>query len=105
MTRMDLHAILCQILKCPEVGSKCRAYFQPGPNTHLVYPAIIYHLNDISARHADNRIYKMDKEYNLTLISKDPDTPLVDKIMELPKIDFDRSYRSDNLNHWVFSIF
>lgn len=105
MKRLDLHTILCQILKCPENGKECRAYFQPGPNTKLSYPCIVYHLNDISTNHADNRIYKKDNGYSLTLISKDPDTVLVDDIMELSMIDYDRSFRIDNLNHWVFSIY
>lgn len=105
MKRLELHSILCQMMICPETGKDCRVYFQPGPNTKLVYPCIVYHLNDIRARHADNRIYKKDNGYSLTLISKDPDIVLVDLIMELPKIDFNRNFRSDNLNHWVFTIF
>lgn len=105
MKQLDLQKILCDILECPISGKETRAHFQPPPNVKLVYPAIVYNLQGIPAIRADNRIYKYDRTYMLTLMDKRPNSPLVDKIMELPNVDFNRSFRSGDLNHWAFTIY
>lgn len=105
MKQLDLQKILCDILECPLSGKETRAHFQPPPNVKLVYPAIVYNLQDIPTIRADNRLYKYDRLYTLTLMDKRPNSPLVDKLMELSTIEFDRSFRSGDLNHWVYTIY
>lgn len=105
MTRLDLQKTLCDILECPFSGKETRAHFQPPPNVRLVYPAIVYNLYDIPTYRADNMNYKYDKRYTLTLMDKNPDSPLVDKIINLPKVRYDRTFRMGDLNHWVFVIY
>lgn len=98
-SRLDLHEILCEIL-----GSR-NAYFQPPSSVLMKYPAIRYRRSDISNRHADNGVYSSMNQYELTLIDKDPDSDLVEKINLLPTARFVRQFAADNLNHWVFEIF
>ena len=103
--RYKLHNELCDILSCPYSGSECRAYFQPPSAVKMQYPAIVYSLNDIDTEYANNRIYKTSKAYTVTIIDKNPDSELVDKLLKSSIISkFDRDFTSDNLNHFVFKI-
>ncbi|MCD8090084.1 MAG: hypothetical protein LUD81_05585 [Clostridiales bacterium] len=98
-SRLELHGILVNIL-----GSE-NVYFQPPESFKMIYPCIVYSLNDINMRNADDRHYLKAKSYTLTFISKDPDSEIPEAILELPMCGFDRSYSADNLNHWGFNIF
>ena len=97
--RLELHEILCKIL-----GSR-NAYFQPPESIKMNYPAIVYSLDDIESLYANDGVYLSGKKYELILIDADPDNELVDKIAALPTCQFDRFYTSDNLNHYVFTLF
>lgn len=98
--RPNLHEELCTLL-----GSK-NVYYQPPSNFKMGYPCIRYSLAGIDQKKADNANYKNTKRYELILITYDPDTPLVDQILEhFPMCSFDRSYASDNLNHYVFTLY
>ena len=46
-----------------------------------------------------------DMVYMLTYIDKDPNSKNVEKISNLPYCEFDRFYTSDNLNHYIFTIY
>jgi hypothetical protein len=98
------HKVLCNILSCPISGSDCRAYFQ-APTSGMKYPAILYELDDIDTRHANNRKYISTRRYNVTLIDKDPDSPYVERLLSLITSQFDRHYIKDNLHHFVFTIY
>ena len=97
--RYELQKILCRVL-----GSN-NVYFQPPASVRMTYPAIVYSLSDIKADFADNVPYKKSKAYEVTLIDKDPDSKFVDAILELPYCKFNRSYKSENLNHFVFLLY
>ena len=97
--RLKLQALFEEIL-----GSR-EAYFQPPENQKITYPAIIYHLEDIDNTFADNLVYGQQRVYNVTVISKDPDNDIVDKISQLPTCRFNRHYVADNLNHDVFILY
>lgn len=98
-SRIELHEILCNLL-----GSR-NVYFQPPSSIQMKYEAIVYSLNDIDAKHADNAKYLTAKRYSVIAISKNPDSDIYDKLMSLPYSEFDRFYASDNLNHWVFTLY
>ena len=80
-------------------------YFQPPPGVKMKYPAVVYELSDIPSRHADNRPYIIQKRYTVTVIDKDPDSELPDELAALPTADMSRFFTSENLNHWVFSVY
>ena len=97
--RQDLHDILLDIL-----GSE-HVYFQPPPTVKMNYPCIVYKRDDADTKFADNRPYSRMKQYQVTAISRDPDSVIPEKIAELPLCVFDRFYTADNLNHDVYKLF
>lgn len=97
--RTDLQTLMESMLGSREV------YFQPPESIKIKYPCIIYELASMNSRKANNGKYKTEKCYTVTIISKDPDYVLPDKFQELAYCNFDRSFKSDNLNHWVFRLY
>ena len=80
-------------------------YFQPPETVKMEYPCIVYSLSDILTRHADNKPYSAKRQYQVTLITRDPDTSYPDVLADLPLTAFDRYYSSDNLNHYVYTMY
>jgi len=98
-SRLELDEIFRELL-----GSN-NVYFQPPASKQMKYDAIVYSLDDVDAIHADNNAYLTNRRYTVTLITKNPDNWLVNKIAELPYSQFNRFYTADNLNHYVFIIY
>lgn len=81
-------------------------YFQPPESVKMEYPCIVYKLGGIPVNKADNTVYKFNTYYEVTLIHKDPDNELKDKILKYFKYcSFDRFYIADNLNHYVYRLY
>ena len=80
-------------------------YFQPPTNTKLIYPCIIYKLERIGALYADNDPYRLYDKYSITYITRDPDDENIHRLAMLRLCSFDRSYSSDNLHHYAYSIY
>lgn len=97
--REELHEILCEAL-----GSR-NVYFQPPESVKMKYPAIVYSRDDIDNSFANNSVYMQSLAYSVTVIDSDPDSEIVDKVSKLPRCQYDRHYKSDNLNHDVFTIY
>jgi hypothetical protein len=97
--RLELHEILADLLGTRHV------YFQPPANVLMKYPCIVYKRDATRTRFADNAPYRHTKRYQVTYIDQDPDSPVPDKIAELPMCIFDRHFAANNLNHDVFSLF
>ena len=91
--------------KLEEILENRNVYFQPPSSVRLQYPAIVYSLKDIQRDFANNLSYIASRGYELTLIDKNPDSEFVEKILELPYCRFDRHFTSDNLNHYVFTLY
>lgn len=99
-SRLTLHEKLCEIL-----GSRF-VYFQPPASVRLSYPCIIYNLARPDLKRADNKIYLKTKCYDVTVIDKNPDSELPDKVLDsFEMISEDRHFFSDNLNHTVFVLY
>lgn len=86
------------------LGSR-NVYYQPPESIRLQYPAIIYKHSGNRTIHADDRNYIKINEYSVTLIDRNPESEFVDYILDYPKCRLDRVFTSDNLNHWVFTIY
>lgn len=97
-SRIDLQTLLEATLGSSNV------YFQPPPGFMIQYPCILYERSDIHTRHADNNPYSLEKEYTITVIDADPDSTIPDAVAMLPRANFDRGFKKDQLNHDVFSI-
>ena len=97
--RLELQTKLEELLGAPHV------YFQPPANVQMQYPCIVYSRDDADTQFADNEMYRYCKRYQVTCISRDPDSPTPDKVAALPMCTFNRFYISDNLNHDVFNLY
>ena len=97
--RMELHEKLVNIL-----GSR-HVYCQPPETIKMVYPCILYRLNNIDTLHADDKPYINTNNYLITVIDKDPDSTIPYELLKIPMCRFDRTYTADNLNHWVFNLY
>lgn len=121
--RDGLHNLLCEILASfgvwlwdpfnfetqnlqDAINQEARrhVYYQPPPSFRIAYPCIVYSLSSIDTKFADNIPYAHQKQYSVTVIDKNPDSMIVDKVANLPRCSFDRMYTADNLYHWAFTI-
>lgn len=98
-SRLELHARFEEIL-----GSR-NVYFQPPASVQMKYPAIVYSLKNIVSEPANDDVYMQTRSYEVTLIDRNPDNEFVGIISRLPMCSFDRPFKSDNLNHYVFTIY
>lgn len=80
-------------------------YFQPPPSLVMQYPCIVYSRSRARVLHANNKVYRRTKGYQVTVIAKEPDSTIPDKVADLPLCSFDRHYTADNLNHDVYILF
>lgn len=97
--RLLFHEVLCDVL-----GSR-NVYFQPPSSIKMNYPAIVYSRDVIGNKYANNGVYLSQMRYSVTVIDKDPDSPIVGKVASLPTSKHNRHYEKDNLNHDVYTIF
>jgi hypothetical protein len=80
-------------------------YFQPPDNVTMAYPCIVYERDDVDIKSADNRPYTVTKRYQVTLIDPNPDSDVVDKLLDLPQSEYQRHFATSNLNHDVFVLY
>ena len=98
-TRVDLQNVLEELL-----GSR-NVYYQPPESLKMNYPAIVYTRKTIDNSYANNSVYKQNYAYEITVIDKNPDSEIVNKVSKLSACRFDRHFKSDNLNHDVFTLY
>lgn len=96
--RLKLHQKLLEILGTNEV------YFQPPPSVRMTYPAIVYSRVQVATEYADNNPYSRTKRYLVTILDRDPDSPLPDLVGGLPGASFVQHFTKDELNHDIFNI-
>lgn len=81
-------------------------YFQPTTGTKIQYPCIIYERASGLDIPADNHSYLYTKSYTITVIDKNPDSEIPDKVHDAFQMcTFDRHFVSDGLNHDTFLIY
>lgn len=97
--RLELQALFETLL-----GSR-NVYFQPPESIKMKYPAIVYELDDIENTYANDGVYLSKKKYSVTIVDENPDSPFVDLLTLFPLCRFNRHYKSDNLNHYVFILY
>lgn len=98
-TRLELQNKLEELLGLPNV------YYQAPASKNMSYPAIRYVRSRIETDKANNSTYAKRIRYEITVIDKRPDNPVIDKLLELPYCSFDRHYTADNLNHDVLTLY
>lgn len=100
---MESRVLLGQKLR--QILGSDNVYFQPPSNVKLHYDAIVYKISADNVLYADDKLYHRLKCYDVTFISYDPDSPIPDKIRELPYCSYNGHFVSDNLNHHIFKIY
>lgn len=98
-SRADLQKELETLL-----GSR-NVYYQSPETIKMEYPAIRYTKSDIDTKYANDKAYMYKKKYEIIVIDKKPDNPVIDKLLQLPMCTYDRWYTSDNLNHDVLTLY
>ena len=81
------------------------AYVQ-APTTGMLDPCIMIERGIPSnVSHADNLKYLIYKGYTITVVDRRPDSPIPDLVEALPHAEFNRFFRLNGLNHFVFQIY
>lgn len=81
-------------------------YYNPPSTIKIHYPCIIYKLKDIMTNRASNKVYSLDHVYEVSLIGTKVTDDTKDKLMtNIPYCEFNNSYISDNLYHYVYTIY
>lgn len=97
--RLELHSVLQELLGSSNV------YYQPPESIKMQYDAIRYSKKTIDSKYANNRKYSMIDCYEIIVISRLPDNPVIKKLLSLPYCSYDRHYVADNLHHDVLTIY
>ena len=98
-TRLELQSKLEELLGFKHV------YYQPPETIKMEYPAIKYSKSNVNIRSANDKTYSKINRYEVIMIDKKPDNPVIDKLLELPYCSYDRHYKADNLNHDVLILY
>lgn len=81
-------------------------YFQPPSGFKMEYDCCVYKVAHRPAKHADNIRYLNLTQYECTLIFRDPDSDLPQKLMAgFQYVEHNRSFAVDHLNHEVFLVY
>lgn len=87
------------------LGSKS-VYFQPPESIKLMYPCIIYKLDTTRMIFADNSPYHSTPRYTVTLIDRDPDSDIHEKMLNsFNMCSHNRTFTADNLYHYVYELY
>lgn len=97
--RLELHSVFQELLGSSNV------YYQPPESIKMQYDAIRYSKKSIDSKYANDRKYSMTDCYELIVISRLPDNPIIKKLLSLPYCSYDRHYVADNLHHDVLTIY
>lgn len=95
----DLQDLLEELLDSTNV------YYQPPESLKMSYPAIRYKKVKMDTKKADNTTYMCNNRYELIVISKSPDHPVLKKLLNLEMCIHDNHYVADNLNHDRFILY
>lgn len=98
-SRLDLQHLLENLLGSDHV------YYDPPETVKIKYPAIIYSKNGVQSKRADDSRYQTLTRYDLIVIDRRPDNPVIEKLLDLSYCSYDRHYVSDNLHHDSLTIY
>lgn len=97
--RTDLQQLLEKLLGSDQV------YYQRPETLKMSYPAIRYSKSRISTTKANDKNYQTHTSYEIIVIDRRPDHPVIQKLLDLPYCSYDRNYVADNLYHDVLTLY
>ncbi len=83
--RLEFHNKLVEAL-----GSR-NVYFQPPESVQLTYPCIVYERSRADSKFGDNANWMYTPRYSVTLISRNPDEPVLDALAAMPMSTFSQN--------------
>jgi hypothetical protein len=98
-SRLELHEKLVSVLGARYV------YFQPPESVKMKYPAIVYERSDIPNKFANDDVYLQTIKYKVTVVDRDPDSEVVERMSKFKTARFEKHYVVDGLNHDTFTIY
>ena len=99
--RLRLHEELARL-----AGRSHALYFQPPTGTKMRYPCIVYSRDSGDSLYANNHSYCYEQRYQVTVITKDPDSHIPEDIVRhFQMCRMDRQFVSDNLYHSVLILY
>lgn len=98
-SRLSLHTELKTLLGSSNV------YYQPPASVQMNYTAIVYSLDGIEDKYANDETYSRLRKYKVVVISKRPDDPVIDKLLNMKYCSWVTNYTMDNLYHDVFTLY
>ena len=97
-SRLKLHEELKAILGTNNV------YFQPPESFKMVLPCIVYTRSNIKNEHAGDNIYKQSYIYDVTVLDKNPDSEIVERLSKKNYAVYERRYVLNNIGHDKFTV-
>ena len=82
-----------------------KAYYNAPTNIRMEYPCIRYSIASKKVKFACNGRFVIRDRYTLTLIDRNPESPILQALEEIPYYSFDRMYSADGLHHFVCTIY
>lgn len=88
-------------------------YFEPPQNYKILYPCAVVRMGTISSRSADNRVYKLDNNYEIIYIRRQFDDQMVNAILvgdakhapPFSMIRHIRHYTAEGLHHDLYKLY
>lgn len=71
----------------------------------MQYDCIVYAHDNAKTEFAGNHPYSRAKRYQVTYITRDPDSLIPDDIAQFPLSTLNRVFTADNLHHYVFNLY
>lgn len=98
-SQTDLQTILS------ELDGVNAAWFQKPLNTQLTPPYIVYDVDDEWVTRAGNKVYADWNRYTVTVVAREPDSPIPELVRNLPYAKFNRKFISGGLHHTVYVLY
>lgn len=107
MKRLDPGAVHDKLLLFSQEHGIKKVYFQPPSGFQLVYPCITYNLSRPFLSKASNKNYLTYSEYQITFITKDPDSTTPMELLEVmgPYMSHRGNSIQDGLYHHYFDYY
>lgn len=87
------------------LGSR-NVYFAPPESVKMKYPCFVYNYSRFSTRRANDKAYTVIPHYDVTYISKNPDSGMIERMLEAYEMcSHIDSYMTENLNHDKFDVY
>lgn len=102
--RKKLRTRLIQILTSVDESYKSGHLYYRKPATKMNYPCILYNLLGGDYSYADNTKYIKNYRFSITVIDEDEDSPIAEAVENLPGCSLDRTFQTEGLNHFVYTI-